>query len=372
MMAIRESIPHQFAQETGTVYTLLGLIGLSGFLISFIFIIVRTIKKQPRKPFVIALAVCLILFAVSLIIRLRVKSATSASTVPDTFAAPSASAPAEVETMSPTDPPAEAMAGVQDEVPAATDVPAEEPTAVPSEEPTAEPLPTVPPVSDEQLDEGYLDAWFSDSVIVGDSIAGGLSGYVTKERENGRPFLSNLRVIGTSGMTLKKALAAEKKETTGQVLFRSRFMAISEVVEITQAKRLFLMIGVRDLEWYSAEKLVSVYDQLISIIKTDHPDLRVYVHSIMPTVKDYARQAHLNYETRKTTNEKLRSLCEEKGYTYLELSDLVCDEEGFLKYEYSGKDYSWHPNDLGKAIWVKLLRSCARDEYYAGVWKPEN
>ena len=172
-------------------------------------------------------------------------------------------------------------------------------------------------------------------------------------------------------MSRKKA-PAEKKETTGQVLFRSRFMTISEVVEITQAKRLFLMIGVRDLEWYSAEKLVSVYDQLISIIKTDHPDLRVYVHSVMPTVKDYARQAHLDYETRKTTNEKLRSLCEEKGYTYLELSDLVCDEEGFLKYEYSGKDYSWHPNDLGKAIWVKLLRSCARDEYYAGIWKPEN
>lgn len=259
----------------------------------------------------------------------------------------------------------------QIQTPAPTTAPTPIPTSSPTELPTAEPSPTISPVSDEQLDAGYLDAWFNDSVMVGDSIAGGLSGYVAKERENDRPFLGNMRVIGTSGLTLKKALAGEKNERDPQILFRSRFMTISEVVELTQSSRLFLMIGVRDLEWYSAEKLVEVYDELISIIKANHPDLRICVHSIMPTVKDYAVTVHLDYETRRITNEMLRALCEEKGYTYIELSELIRDEDGFLKYEYSGSDYSWHPNDLGKAIWVKLLRSCARDEYYAGIWSPE-
>lgn len=230
--------------------------------------------------------------------------------------------------------------------------------------------PTVPPVSDEQLDEGYLDGWFDDAVMVGDSIAGGLNMYVARERENGRPCLGSMRIIGTSGLTLRLALIAERKESRGQVLFRSRFMTISEVAEITQAKRLFLMVGVRDLESYSAEQLIDAYGELISIIQANHPDLRIYVHSLMPMIKNFSLSVHVDYAMSKAANEKLRAFCEEKGYTYLELADLIRDEEGYLKYEYSWKDYSFHPNDIGRAIWVKLLRTCARDEYYAGLWQP--
>ncbi len=269
-----------------------------------------------------------------------------------------AEAPASVKVSQPPEP----------ETPRPTGIP----TAEPTEAPTATPVPTVPPVSDEQLDEGYLDAWFDDSVMVGDSIAGGLNMYAASEREKGQPCLGNMRIIGSSGLTLRLALGAERKDTAGKVIFRSRYMTISEIVELTQAKRLFLMMGVRDLEYYSPEKLIDVYSEILSIIKENHPDLRIYVHSIMPTLKSFAETVHQDYATNKRANEMLRAFCEENGYTYLELADLVRDEDGFLKYEYSGRDYSFHPNDIAKAIWVKLLRSCARDEYYAGIWKPED
>ena len=247
----------------------------------------------------------------------------------------------------------------------------ETPEAAAAETPTPEPTPTVPPVSDEQLDEGYLDAWFDDSVLIGDSLVAGLNMYVTKERSNGRPCLGSMHVVGVSALTLKHALAGERKETVGQIKFRSRYTTVSDVVETTHAKRLFLLLGVNDLKWYSAEELIDVYGEIISIVKADHPDLRVYVHSLMPMLKDYAMGVHLDYATHKAANEKLRAFCEEKGYTYLELADLVRDEDGYLKYEYSASDYTFHLNSLGKAIWVKLLRSCARDEYYAGIWSPE-
>ena len=195
--------------------------------------------------------------------------------------------------------------------------------------------------------------------------------YVTGERDAGRPCLGNMRIVGVSGLTLQNAIAGESKSTTGQVIFRARFMTISQVVEITGAKSLFLMLGVRDLEWYSPDRLVDIYGKLIDLIKADHPELRIYIHSVMPTLKLYAETANLDYGSRKEANERLRAYCEENGYTYIELSELVRDEEGFLKFEYSGSDYSFHPNDIAKAIWVRLLRSCARDEYYAGVWTPE-
>ena len=255
-----------------------------------------------------------------------------------------------------------------------SDVPETEtpqPVEAPTEVPTPTPEPTPVPVSDEQLDEGYLDAWFDDSVMVGDSIVAGLGRYVTGERDKGRPCLGKMRIVGVGGLTLRKALAAEQKKTDGALVFRSRFMTVSEVVEETQAKSLFILVGVRDLESYSSEALIDAYDTFISIIKENHPDLRIYVHSLMPMLKGFSMSVRQTADMNRAANEKLRAFCEEKGYTYLELADLIRDEEGYLKYEYSGTDYSFHPNDIARAIWVRLLRSCARDEYYAGIWKPE-
>ena len=345
------------------MYAPLGLVGASGAIVSLISILIKTKKKQSRRASWIALAVCCVLIVVSLFINPSSDPAAVTAAVSATSAPTAASVSAPVGTVSPSSAPSEA--------PAAVSTPAPAPASAPTSVPTAESAPTLAPVSDEMLDEGYLDAWFDDSLMIGDSIAGGLNMYGTKERENGRPCLGSMRIVGVSGLTLQNALAGESKSTAGQVIFRARFMTISEVVELTQAKRLFLMMGVRDLEWYSPDRLIDIYDKIISLVKADHPDLRIYVHSIMPTLKLYAETANLDYNTRKVTNEKLRAFCEEKGYTYLELTELVLDEEGFLKFEYSGSDYSFHPNDTAKAIWVKLLRSCARDEYYAGLWNPE-
>ena len=353
------------------MYVLLGLAGF-GFILSLGIIIHKASKGQPKKKYVITLAVCLVLGVVALILKSWTGPAVPASTDSGTTAPTAAPAPAAIEAPSSTKVPATAPATTSTPVPTSTSSSTAASTSAPTEAPTAEPASTLTPVSDEQLDEGYLDAWFDDSVMVGDSIAGGLNMYVTKERANNHLCLGNMRIVGVSGLTLQKALSGETKEYPAEVLFRSRFMTISEVVEITQSKRLFLMMGVRDLEWYSPDRLVDIYGKIIALVKADHPDLKIYVHSIMPTLKSFAMDIeNMDYPTQKETNEKLRAFCEANGYTYIELADLVRDEDGFLKYEYSGPDYSFHPNDLAKAIWVKQLRCCARDEYYAGIWKPE-
>ena len=345
------------------MYAPLGLVGIAGSILSLISILIRAKKKQSGKTSWIALAVCCVLIVVAYIVKPSSAPAAAAATVPTTPGPAAASAPASKDTELPS--------GIPAEVPAAAPTPVLTSNSVPTEAPTAEPAWTLAPVSDEQLDQGYLDAWFDDSLMIGDSVAGGLNMYVTNERANDRPCLGSMRIVGVSGLTLQNALAGETRSTSPQVIFRARFMTISEVVELTQAKRLFLMLGVRDLEWYSPDRLVDLYGKLIAIVKADHPDLRIYVHSVMPTLKLYAETVDLDYPTRRETNEMLRAFCEENGYTYIELSELVQDEEGFLKFEYSGTDYSFHPNDIAKAIWVKLLRSCARDEYYAGIWRPE-
>ncbi len=251
------------------------------------------------------------------------------------------------------------------------ETPSAEPAAVTPESETPEPVVTPVPVTDEQLDEGYLDAWFDDSVLIGDSLVAGLTGYVTAEKDKGHPCLGNMQLVGASALTLKKALGCEKKERDAELKYRTRYMTVSEVVDAVHAKRLFIMLGTNDIRWYSADELTEVYGELLRLIKDKHPDLRIYIHSVMPMIKKYAQEIGVTVEMGKAANEKLRAFCEENGYTYLELADLVRDDEGYLTYDYSAQDYRFHLNGKGKAFWVRLLRSCARDEYYAGIWSPE-
>ena len=255
---------------------------------------------------------------------------------------------------------------------------AEEPTAAPekaeqepAEEETPQPVETPVPVTDEQLDNGYLDAWFDDSVLVGDSLVAGLSGYVLQERDKGNACLGKLQLVSASALTLKKAMEAELGERTAELKLRSYYMTISRVVSTLEAKKLFIMLGVSDRRWYTAEELVQAYDTLITAVRAEHPDIAIYVHSIMPMIKDYAKQVEVTSEQNREVNRQLKAYCEEKGYTYLELSDLVRDEEGYLVYDYSANDYRFHLNTKGKKIWVRCLRECAREEYNKGIWHPE-
>ena len=226
-------------------------------------------------------------------------------------------------------------------------------------------------VTDEQLDGGYLDSFFDGSVLVGDSLVAGLSGYVLSEKEEGKSCLGELQLVSASALTLKKAVEAEQGLRVGELRLRNRYMTVSQVVSTLDAKKLFLMLGVSDPRWFTGEELVAAYDTLIRIVKTEHPDVQIYIHSIMPMVKDYAKQVEVPSEVNRSVNKLLETYCEENGFTYIQLADLVRDEEGYLVYGYSAGDYRFHLNKYGKEIWVRCLREVARNEYEEGIWNPE-
>ena len=76
------------------MYAFLGLGGLIGSIVSLVFIVINAIKKKPKKNAVIALAICLVLFIVGLVLT------PSSSNTADTGTKPES--PAKVE--EPTEP----------------------------------------------------------------------------------------------------------------------------------------------------------------------------------------------------------------------------------------------------------------------------
>ena len=63
------------------MYALIGIVGFVGFFVSLVLIIIKAIKRQPKKKFVITLAVCFILIVITLIITPSSDSDTPIATV---------------------------------------------------------------------------------------------------------------------------------------------------------------------------------------------------------------------------------------------------------------------------------------------------
>lgn len=227
-------------------------------------------------------------------------------------------------------------------------------------------------VTDEQLDAGYLDEWFNGSVMVGDSLTAGFSGYVQNERYLKHPCLGDMKIVSASALTLKKAMECEQKLRNRELKYRTRYMTICEVVEATETKRLFINLGVSDVRWYTPEQFIEAYDTLIEIVKAQTPDIEIYIHSIVPMIESYAHSVNVTAEQNIEINEYLKDYCNEKGYGYIEIADPVRDENGYLARDCSASDYRFHLNKKGKEFWVRSLREMARQQYYEGKWCPSN
>lgn len=228
--------------------------------------------------------------------------------------------------------------------------------------------PVVETVTDEQLDAGYLDDWFNGSVMVGDSLCAGFSGYVQNERYEKRPCLGDMKIVSASALTLKKAMECEQKLRNRELKYQTRYMTITEVVAATNTNRLFINLGVSDVRWYTPEEFIAAYDTMIEIVKASYPDLEIYIHSIVPMIESYAQSVNVTADMNREINEWLKAYCEEKGYGYIEIADPVRDENGYLARDCSASDYRFHLNKKGKEFWVRSLREAARQAYYDGKW----
>lgn len=120
-------------------------------------------------------------------------------------------------------------------------------------------------------------------------------------------------------------------------------------VTIGHPHAIFFLIGTNDLSWYeyrSDEEILAYYDQILQKCRTEIPDTRVYVQSILPRHFSYSRRIQ-------RLNIKLKALTEEMGYTYIHLFPAFADSKGGLRREITNDNI--HLLGPGYLIWRDLL-----------------
>ena len=121
--------------------------------------------------------------------------------------------------------------------------------------------------------------------------------------------------------------------------------------------KVFLLIGTNDLlKERSASEIAENVQKIIENIQENRPLATIYVESVYPVNKNILPKmvSVRTNENIKKINEELQKYCEEKDLTYINMYDLLIDEEGNFNKEYT--DDGLHPNDNGYEVITEKLK----------------
>lgn len=117
--------------------------------------------------------------------------------------------------------------------------------------------------------------------------------------------------------------------TTDQILEK-----LDKMVYRYNPTKVFLLIGTNDIaQDRSQEHIINNIKQIIDNIKKNRRYTEIYVESIYPI--NPRKEKLRDNELINRINNDIKQLCEERDVTYINVHDLLIDDQGNLKSEYS-------------------------------------
>ena len=122
--------------------------------------------------------------------------------------------------------------------------------------------------------------------------------------------------------------------------------------------KVFLLIGINDLgKGASNEEVFSNIKNIITNIKKNKPAVKIYIESIYPINKNIDEDKIIKVKDNSSIikiNDLLKEYCKEEHYTYINMYDILVDEDGNFNEKYT--DDGLHPNENGYEIITKELK----------------
>lgn len=124
-------------------------------------------------------------------------------------------------------------------------------------------------------------------------------------------------------------------------------------------KKIFLLIGINDISHnLSASELAASYEQLVKKIRTESPQTKLYVQSIMPINNDFGRYRALKGRENviPELNEHLKTLAKNNGAIYIDLWPALADKNtGKLRPEFTNDGL--HLTGRGYKAWTEAIKN---------------
>ncbi len=195
---------------------------------------------------------------------------------------------------------------------------------------------------------GRVDLSFYDDVtFMGDSLTQGLEIYKT-----GLPNASYCAYVGVGPSAVVNGALCERKDRVKEVPL--------EALAKKAPSTVYLLYGTNVLtsaSQNSQRSFLAYYDQMIDKIRETCPGVNIYVQSITPVRPGVSqKKPGLNKERLQRINDELAAMALNKGCAFLNLWEVLADEQGNLRAEFAQPD-GYHVTPKGYAAWVEYLRT---------------
>ena len=186
-------------------------------------------------------------------------------------------------------------------------------------------------------------SWFSQVSFVGDSLTQGMQMY-----ENGLPNAHFCAYKGVGPNAVVNGTTCKRADGVAEIPM--------DVLAAQQPRALYILLGTNVLnrdDDYSS--FLTYYRLMLDMVSQSLPNTTLYVQSITP-VRPEVREKHpgLYRERLCQINDELAAIALEKNCVFLNLWEVLADENGDLKAEYAQPD-GYHVKPDGYSVWVEYL-----------------
>ena len=175
---------------------------------------------------------------------------------------------------------------------------------------------------------GRVDmSYFDDALFIGDSVTQGFAWYPE--------YRDWMRVCAYKGVNPQSIL----QNYVGQRADGTKIEMWDEINVQQDVANIYILLGANALLQQTDEGFLKFYGELLDKLRVRFPDTPIYVQSITPTTQEYGeKKPQLEREHLKLINNAIAKLAVSKGLYYVDLWEVMADENGYLRADLAGSD----------------------------------
>ena len=171
------------------------------------------------------------------------------------------------------------------------------------------------------------DDYFRDALFIGDSVTQGFAWYPE--------YRDWMRVCAYKGVNPQSIL----QNYVGQRADGIKIEMWDEINVQQDVANIYILLGANALLQQTDEGFLKFYGELLDKLRVRFPDTPIYVQSITPTTQEYGeKKPQLEREHLKLINNAIAKLAVSKGLYYVDLWEVMADENGYLRADLAGSD----------------------------------
>ena len=196
-------------------------------------------------------------------------------------------------------------------------------------------------------------SYFDDVVFIGDSVSQTLEFYSAATGA-----LGGAKFLCAGSLSATNALFPVT-DISMHPYWQGEKMLVEDGVAATGASKVYIMLGINSMA-NGVDSATSDLVRLIDKILTKAPGVQIIIQSVTPMSETSTIISdRLNNDVIDQYNARMLSICEERGWYFINVAEVMRDEDGWLVSRYCSDNYNMgiHFSFEAAAVWVEYLQT---------------